>query len=143
MTPVQRNTLDFEMLFWSHLSLDNLKKCLKGRSSMQLLVPEPGVSAGGRRLGGPGGVKTAEASVWSGGRDSRPGAGSLGPTSAHCSPMWGRAAPRLAVRTGRKGTEASQAEKRQGKPTGRPIASWNGHLLLKDGDHSWREASVT
>lgn len=70
MTPVQRNTLDFEMLFWSHLSLDNLKKCLKGRSSMQLLVPEPGVSAGGRRLGGPGGVKTAEASVWSGGRDS-------------------------------------------------------------------------
>lgn len=43
MTPVQRNTLDFEMLFWSHLLLDNLKKCLKGRSSMQHLVPEPGV----------------------------------------------------------------------------------------------------
>lgn len=62
MTPVQRNTLDFEMLFWSHLSLDNLKKCLKGRSSMQHLVPGPGVGAGG-----PGGGKTAEASVWPGG----------------------------------------------------------------------------
>lgn len=61
-------------------------------------------------------MKTAEASVWPGGCASRPGAGSLGPTSAHCSPMWGRAAPRLAVRTGRKGTEASQVEKRQENP---------------------------
>lgn len=28
MTPVQRNTLDFEMLFWSHLLLENLKNGL-------------------------------------------------------------------------------------------------------------------
>lgn len=43
MPPVQRNTLDFEMLFSAHLFLyNNLKNCLKCRSSVKRLVLDPG-----------------------------------------------------------------------------------------------------
>lgn len=43
MTPVQRNPLGSEMLFSSHLFLyDNLKNCLKCRSSVRHPVLDPG-----------------------------------------------------------------------------------------------------
>lgn len=43
MPPVQRDPLDLEMLFLAHLFLyNNLKNCLKCRSSVKCLVLGPG-----------------------------------------------------------------------------------------------------